>query len=476
MKKYTTILLLIFLNGFFLTAQQELVLRKSTILDSLSVYESDSGETFALYLPAAFEVDKTWPLMVITDMAGRGRQNIRLLQEIAEKQGYVLASSNSLRDTLSLTQNMQVLRGLFNRVISLLPVDKNRIYVAGFDGGGKFASVVPLFIKGINGVISWGADLGNIELLTANNTFHYIGIVERTNYNFPAMLNGEKLLNKLKYPNQLLVVDELDREPRHNYLERAFQLLNIQAMAKGYITKDESFVNAKFQSDIERFNTLMSTNRLTRADEQLDLVKKVYGPFKSMDSLNKVQRTLKRNSIYRNQTKNEGTVFFKESLLKEDYAYYMEEDILTYNFKNLGWWNYQMGELEKFNQSPDKNQQEMAKRLNGYLNALIEDNIDFINSQKTVDEEALSLLWMIKTLSAPKEHTTYFKIISSSAKKADYGTALFYLEELLKNEYSDKEALYKIENTALLRITPEFNELIAKYLKEARYEMLEENN
>ena len=474
MKKYTTILLFIFLNGSFLSAQQQLVLKKGNILDSLSVNEADSGETFALYLPTAFEVDKTWPLMVITDMEGRGRQAIRMLQETAEKQGYVLASSNNLRDTLSLTQNMQVLRGLFNKVVSIIPVEKNRIYVTGFDGGGKFASVVPLFIKGINGVISWGADLGNIELLTTNNTFHYIGVVERTNYNFPAMLNGETLLNKLKYPNQLLVIDDLDREPQQNYLERAFQLLNLQAMAKGYVTRDESFVTAKFENDMERLNTLLSSNRLTRANDQLELVKKVYGPFKSMDSLNKVQRTLKRNSVYRNQTKNEGTVFFKESLLKEEYAYYMEEDILTYNFKNLGWWNYQMEELEKFNQSPDKNQQEMGKRLNGYVNALIEDNIDFINSQKTVDEEALSLLWMIKTLSAPKEHTTYFKIISSSAKKADYGTALFYLEELLKNGYSDKEALYKIENTALLRITPEFNELIAKYLKEARYEQLKE--
>jgi hypothetical protein len=47
------------------------------------------------------------------------------------------------------------------------------------------------------------------------------------------------------------------------------------------------------------------------------------------------------------------------------------------------------------------------------------------------------------------------------------------LEELLKNGFKDKTALYSLEHTALLRITPEFNELVAKYLKEPRYEIMD---
>ena len=56
----------------------------------------------------------------------------------------------------------------------------------------------------------------------------------------------------------------------------------------------------------------------------------------------------------------------------------------------------------------------------------------------------------------------------------DYGTALFYLEELLKNGYTDKSELYELENTALFRITPEFNMLVEKYLRDARYEIIEQ--
>ena len=48
------------------------------------------------------------------------------------------------------------------------------------------------------------------------------------------------------------------------------------------------------------------------------------------------------------------------------------------------------------------------------------------------------------------------------------------LEELLKNGYTNTSELYELENTALFRIMPEFNLLVEKYLKDARYEIIEQ--
>ena len=81
---------------------------------------------------------------------------------------------------------------------------------------------------------------------------------------------------------------------------------------------------------------------------------------------------------------------------------------------------------------------------------------------------------MVKTITAPKVFDSYLKIISDSAKYEDFGTALFYLEELLKNGYKDKSVLYSLEHTALLRITPEYNKIIDTYLNDARYDIIEE--
>jgi hypothetical protein len=128
-----------------------------------------------------------------------------------------------------------------------------------------------------------------------------------------------------------------------------------------------------------------------------------------------------------------------------------------------------MEELDKFLKSKDELQQQMGKRLKGYINAIVADNIDIVKGGNPVDEEALNFLWMLKTVIDPKDYDSYLKIISYNAKVNDTATALFYLEELLKNGYTDSDELYNLEDTAVLRISPEFNEIVKKYLKDARY-------
>ena len=51
----------------------------------------------------------------------------------------------------------------------------------------------------------------------------------------------------------------------------------------------------------------------------------------------------------------------------------------------------------------------------------------------------------------------------------DYPTALFYLEEMLKNGFKDLNALYEIEGTLGLKFSREYNWIIKKYLGKSRY-------
>ncbi len=470
MKKKLTVATFIALSISILNAQQW-VLKKGAIMDSLKLNDSTT-ENFSLYLPTKFESTKNWPIVFVVDMEGHGKKAIRIFQEAAEKQGYILASSNNVKDTLSISNNILIVNRLINKVLSFLPVQNNRVYTAGFGSGGTFASLVPMFIKGVEGVISWGGSIGNAEILSGKNPFYFIGIVEKEDFNYPAMLAMENVLNKMKFPNQLLVLDD-KQTPQQRILEKALGMFTIAAMDKGNVEKNASLINSSYKRDLREINLSMGNIKLLQADELLGEVISVYRLQKDMDSLRGVHNSLKKEKIYKTQKRNETNVFFKEALIKEDYAYYLEEDILTHNFNNLGWWSYQMDELKKYEKSSNVEEQQMGKRLYGYINALLEDNMDFLNAQKQLDEEALVLLWMIKTVTSPQDYPRYLKIISQSSKNGDFGTALFYLEELLKNGYQNRDGLYNLENTALLRITPEFNELVAKYLKEARYDIIE---
>ena len=467
------LLLVLTFSVSFLSTAQQLTLRKGEIMESIAVNDTVT-ENFALYLPTKFETSKAWPIIFVYDMQGRGEMVLRKLLGAAEKNSYLLAASNNVNDSLSLTQNVLISKRMFNTVFSMFKIHKKRIYTAGFDGGARVASVMPIFLNNIQGVISLGSTVGNKELLSSKKPFHFVGVVGNEDFNYPDMIKMKKLFDAMKFPNQTLVFDGGHKWPSQQLLSRAIELFDLNAMVKKVIPIDTVFINESYNRRLLDINELISKNNLVQAYTELGEIIEVYRPFKNVDSLKVSRKVLKRGAAYRTQNRSLNAWLFKESLIKDDYDYYLEEDILTYNYNNLGWWNYQMGELKKYKNSKNIYQRQLGARLEGYLNALIADNIDIINMDTHYDEEALNFLYMLKTITNPDDFSYYLKVISLNAKVEDFGTALYYLEELLKKGYTNAGELYALENTALFRITPAFKAMVAKYLKKTRYEIIEE--
>ncbi|MEP2279582.1 alpha/beta hydrolase [Maribacter sp.] len=467
------ILLFAFVLISWTSFAQELRLLRGAITENLIVNDSVS-ETYSLYLPTDFEVNKPWPVVFVMDLDGKGKAAVSMLINAAEKEGYVLASSNNISDSLSIAENVLVANRMFNSVFNTIPTAKNRTYTAGFSSGAMFASILPTFVREIKGVISIGASVGNVEILNVKQPFQFIGLVNRSDYNFTEMYNAKQTLNKLKFPNELLVFDSERNLPEKDIIAKAFRMLTLTSMAKGHLQRNDSLINASYNEFLVDVNTNASKQKPLLATYQMLDMEKIFYPLMELDSLKASQKVLRRSTSYRQANRSQNSYFLKESFTKEDYSYYLEEDIISYNYTNLGWWNYQMDELSKLDKSTNLFERQMSARLRGYINALVSDNIDFIAADEKVDWEALNLLNMIKTITAPTEHEGYLNVISASSKMEDYGTALFYLEELLKTGYSDEQKLYSIEHTSLFKIMPEFNEMIKKYLKDARYDVIEQ--
>ncbi len=466
--------LLLFLSNILLTSlsAQTITLKKGEIIESIPVNDSISS-TFSLYLPTNFTTDRQWPLLMVFNLEGKEKQAMSMFLSSAEEEGYVLAAPRVL-DSISLTNNMLATAGSLESITGMLPIQKGRLYAAGTDSGGRFASLVPTFIKQVKGVISISASLANTDLLNIKEPFHFIGMVNKNHFNYPTLLSDEKILDAYKFPNHILLFEEKSDWPEKEYLKKGMQLFTLQAMGRKWIPRDSAYVEAAFQEDLDKVNSLKNSGNFLVAEQYLGEMMGMYGVLKNLDSLRKVQKELRKNKQFRAMRRAENAAFLKETLLKEDYQYYMEEDLLTHNFKNLGWWNYQMTEINKFVTSSNPYEVEMGNRLLGFVNALATDNIEMVQTNEVIDQDALAFLYMLKTILEPNNFEFYLKTVSLSAKNEDFGTALFYLEEALKKGFKDKEKLYGLEHTALLRITPEFNTLVSKYLKDALYDTIEE--
>ncbi|WP_420601637.1 alpha/beta hydrolase [Flagellimonas sp.] len=470
-KKYTLLFFTVFLLQYAAFSQQ-IRLKKGTILEALPVQDS-IPDTFSLYLPTTFSTDKKWPLLLIFDLEGREKQALSMFVQAAEKEGYVLAAPK-ISDTTSISSNMVKTSEVIHSINRMLPIHKERVYTAGASTGARFANLVPIFLKDVKGTVSIGASVANTDVLSVKRPFHFIGIVDENNYNYTQMLAVEKILDRFRFPNQVLIYESDRVWPDASYLKKAMQLFTLSAMAKKYIPTDSSYIDKAFKEDIIKVNQLKGSIKLLLAEQYMGEMMSIYGAHKNLDSLRLVQRDVRRNKLFRSMKRAENAIRLKEALLKEDYQYYIEEDVLSHNFNNLGWWNYQMTEINKFINGTNEHEKKMGNRLLGYVNALAEDNIDIVNSETLIDEDALALLYMLKTILQPQNFDFYLKLISLSAKNEDFGTALFYLEEALKKGFKDTDRLYGLEHTALLRIKPEFNKLVSEYLKDARYEIIEE--
>lgn len=470
MKK--NLLFLIVCLFFQMGIAQQLVLKKGKIIDSIKISDS-IPDTFSIYLPQKFNTQENWPLLLVIDLEKKEKRTASWFIPGAEKEGYVLAAVQ-IEDSLSLTKNMVKTGQVLEKINGLLPIQKSRIYVAGRGSGARYASLTPLFLKIVSGVVSIGSTVSNTEVLNLKRPFHFIGIVGKDNYAYTDLLATQKVLNRLRFPNQMLIYDKTSNNTDTFLVSKSLQLFTLGAMAKKLVTKDSAYIDLAYKEDLQLVTALRSKQKMLLAEQYLAQMQSTYAVHKNLDSLRQILKEVRKGKTYKAMRRAENTTFFKESLLKDEYAYYMEEDVRTHNFNNLGWWNYQMTELDKFINGSSVYERQMGNRLKGFVNALAEDNIELVKTESLVDEDALAFLYMLKTLTESDNYDFYLKIISLSAKNEDFGTSLFYMEELLKAGFTDVDKLYNLENTALFRINPKFNALIAKYLKDARYEIIEE--
>jgi hypothetical protein len=146
----------------------------------------------------------------------------------------------------------------------------------------------------------------------------------------------------------------------------------------------------------------------------------------------------------------------------------LEEDLSGKSFENVGWWSQQFKGIQDLQKSDNLAEVEIGYRLEDYLQTYAHKRFQELKMDK-VGIDRLILISLLRTIFDKDNPEAYFSIISLSAQDGDYYTSLLYLEDLLKTGYDEFEELYDIPGTLDLRLSPEFNELVKKYLGKSKY-------
>lgn len=464
MLRYISFFLLLFTLN--ITAQ-ELTLKKGIVLDSLKVNDSIS-ETFSLFLPKSYSNDTIWPVVFVFEPQGRGKSAAQLFSHGAEEQGYIIIASNNIVADDSLPNNLEVAYRMINTAFNFFPIDKNRIYSAGYAEGAEVASAIPALVPNVRGVMAAGGTWLNPDLLKKENRFSFIGI---SGYNDNRIYNLEeavRFFRRNNHPASLYTFNGFHEWPGSQLISRALGSFTLQAMEKSLRPGNPSLVESLYQAELEETERLRRTMQFYKSYELLELMEDKYALYNKKDELKKLQKELRKNSLYRQQKREYNNALVLENLKKEEYSYYLEEDIALANFDNIPWWSQQLVELKKYQDGKNMAEAEMAYRLQGFL-ASSANNYFTVLKQSNASIDPLIFTAVLQTIFDKQNPEGYKNIISISAQDGDYVMAMLYLEDLLKTGYKDMESLYDIPGTLDLKLSPEYNSLIKKYLGESKF-------
>lgn len=125
----------------------------------------DPGQSYALFLPSAYEAKGRWPILYCFDPGGRGAVPVALFQPAAEKRGWIVAGSNNSRNG-PWKDIYGAAWALWEDTRARLRLDDTRVYAAGFSGGARVACGLGRILElPVAGVLGCGAGLP--EWLTA---------------------------------------------------------------------------------------------------------------------------------------------------------------------------------------------------------------------------------------------------------------------------------------------------------------------
>lgn len=424
---------------------------------------NQSGEqTYALYLPLEYDESRSYPTVFVFDNKARGASVVQRYSIASELTKSIIIGVNyTLNDTLTVA-NKQV-EELIKTTIDRYAIDSNKIILSGINEGALFASSIAQLSNDIYGV------------LVVNNIYIDRKIIKKreelkfTIFSSDEGVNFYKLNNYSKDYTFKKIIAGYHIYNQNDWPESGYLAAGLVELLLDENTLDEQ-VQRSYKSDLAFGEYLYGKQQHLYAYDFVNNLKNTYKKRVDLTPQKELLKKIRGSAIYRSKRSQYNIFKYEESLLIEDFQYYLFEDSKNSYFDNLGWWGSQMDDLDSKIDVSDKLVQagKSAKRVKAYVQELVEQQYIILKTQDP-NVEQLLFINVLRTLVDPVNYDAFIQAVSLSAQERDYKAAFFYLEELLKAGYTDYEGIYSIPDTITIRIGEEYNEIVKAYLGKSRY-------
>jgi hypothetical protein len=281
-----------------------IVLEKGKITKKV-ICLNEPAQSYALYLPLEYTHEKKWPILYALDPGARGSLPLEQYKAAAEKYNYIVAGSNNARNG-PWEPIIRSIIAIWNDTNARLSIDQKRIYVTGFSGGSRAAS---LFSKVINrpvaGIIGCGAGLAAVLKPEEIAPAFYSGVVGIEDFNYEEMLTLDKQFDKHNISHRFFVFKGAHAWPPQDVCLRVIEWMEILGMSKKIRPAEDKLIKEIYEKELTKAETLEASGQILQAVSDYEVIASTFKEWQVTDAIETKIEHKKQNKEYKRRVKKE---------------------------------------------------------------------------------------------------------------------------------------------------------------------------
>lgn len=306
--------------------------------------KNDSVYSYALLIPATYkdyppalrptdhapgEIPR-FPVILAFDPHADGSLPLTLYRPLAEKYGYLMIGSNDLKNGLTPDKIQNIVRALAKEILTGYPVDTSRIYLLGFSGCARMASLTALYFMKVRGVIGCGAGFAGNGYAPPFK-FDFFGMAGWGDFNIGEVLSLENPLREAGFRHHIDTWPGIHAWPPEEEMEQAFRWITLNAMRDRQILPDTALTGLiAREADLE-ITTHIRKGYLPDALGSCSLVLSCLQGLTSVASFTKRMDSIKQSPLFIRQQHYRDSLFGKEEMDRK-------ELMNAVSVKEPSWW------------------------------------------------------------------------------------------------------------------------------------------
>lgn len=412
--------------------------------------KSDPSQTYCLYLPSNYGIDKVYPIIYAFDPHGNGHIPVALIKKTAEKLGYIVIGSNNSRNGLRPDELNHILSTLIADTQSKLSIDSKRVYLIGFSGGARVACMVAQGVSGVSGVIACSA---GFQPNRSSLGFHFIGVAGSQDMNYLEMRKLNGVLDSLRIPNQFIVFKGKHQWPNESTVSEAITMLDIYATKESVIPKNSQLIANYLSSCKGRIETLRSFSNGDSLASAYSIATRTIQTLEGVTNLDEIKSVA--SELYDN---SEVRKYFASQLQLEKYEEQKQNEFMeSFGSKPQTWWDVQIKQL---NAEKEGVNQDVSKRLLGFISLSC---YSYVNrALQNHNWEASKYFTSIYCQVDPENPDGWYALACLQANIGKPNVAIESLKKSIKFGFSDFSKMNSDPLLAKLSTLPDFAALTKK--------------